>query len=96
MVGFREYQEVKDHVGSGDLSTIEGTIVNVAWVCNMSSQRFVVSTLQFGSETCLPTPGFSPGSLLQPRVKNGMYARVTFFDSSWKERVITRFEVKAP
>ena len=94
VVSWREYSETRWHVAAHDVRYAEGSVVNVKWRCNGTLQTFAIDEIQFQGSNCFLSPGFVPGFLGIPSVREGMFARAEYFDASWGERVITKFEVR--
>jgi hypothetical protein len=89
-----QYVEVAGAVMNGRVQVAEGTVVNFA-----GAQRgkpvevFELGGQQFAYDYGLLKPGYNATQLWGGHLRDGQRVRVTYYDASWNERVITKVEV---
>ena len=89
-----QYAEVAGAVIEGRVRVAEGTVQNFA-----SAQRgqpieaFECGGQQFSYGYGLLKPGYNATRLWGGRLRDGQRVRVTYYDASWNERVITKVEI---
>jgi hypothetical protein len=85
--------ETAASIADGRLSFVEGVVRNVSQQCRDGGQEFSIDSTRF-PVNCGFGPGFVPGMPWTTPVRDGMHARVTYFDASWGRRIIVRFEIR--
>ena len=89
-----QYVEVAGAVMNGRVQVAEGTVANFA-----GAQRgkpvevFELGGQQFAYDYGLLKPGYNATQLWGGHLRDGQRVRVTYYDASWNERVITKVEV---
>ncbi|MBI1210336.1 MAG: hypothetical protein GC190_02640 [Alphaproteobacteria bacterium] len=89
------FLETSRAVDSAHVITVEGRVHDLRVVCK-DRQTYVVGDTAFTyPDSCPPTPGFVQAPKWSAAaLREGTQARVTYFDSSWGERVVTKVEVQ--
>jgi hypothetical protein len=89
-----QYVEVARAVGDGRVQVAEGTVSNFnAAQRGQPVEAFELSGQQFTYDYGLLKPGYNATQLWGGRLRAGQQVRVTYYDASWNERVITKIEV---
>jgi hypothetical protein len=89
-----QYLEVASAVHDGRIQVVEGTIVNFAQAARRHPiETFELGGQQFSYRDTLLSPGYSGTQLFGGGVRDGMRARVAYYDASWHQRVITKLEI---
>ena len=89
-----QYLEVARAVSDGRVQIAEGTVQNFAGAQRgQPVEAFVLGGQQFSYNYGLLKPGYNYTQLWGGRLRDGQRVRVTYYDASWNERVITKVEV---
>ncbi|MBI1210601.1 MAG: hypothetical protein GC190_04000 [Alphaproteobacteria bacterium] len=89
-----QYVEVARAVINGRVQVAEGTVSNFAGAQRgQPVEAFQLGGQQFSYDYGLLKPGYNATQLWGGHLRDGEHVRVTYYDSSWNERVITKVEV---
>ena len=89
-----QYVEVADAVGDGRTQVAEGMVTNFAGAQRgQQTEAFELGGRQFSYSYGLLKPGYNATQLWGGRLRDGQQVRVTYYDASWNERVITKVEI---
>ena len=89
-----QYIEVARAVGEGHVQVAEGTVTNFSGARRgQGLEAFELGGRQFSYSYGLLKPGYNATQLWGGRLRPGQRVRVTYYDASWNERVITKLEV---
>jgi len=89
-----QYVEVAGAVMNGRVQVAEGTVSNFAGAQRgQPTEAFELGGQQFAYDYGLLKPGYNATQLWGGRLRDGQHVRVTYYDASWNERVITKVEV---
>ena len=88
------YLEVARAVIEGRVQVAEGTVENFAGAQRgRPVEAFDLGGQQFSYGCGMLKPGYNATRLWGGRPREGQHVRVTYYDASWNERVITKVEV---
>jgi len=89
-----QYVEVAGAVMNGRTQTAEGMVTNFAGAQRgQGTEAFELGGRQFSYSYGLLKPGYNATQLWGGRLRDGQQVRVTYYDASWNERVITKVEI---
>jgi hypothetical protein len=89
-----QYVEVAQAVVQGRVQVAEGTVTNFNGAQRgQPTEVFELGGQQFSYDYGLLKPGYNATQLWGGRLREGQHVRVTYYDASWNERVITKIEV---
>jgi len=92
-VAATQHRETVNRVSDGRVSLVEGVVHSVSQQCRDGGQEFSVNSVKFPAD-CGIGPGFVPGMPWAKPIHEGLYARVSYFDASWGQRIIVRLETR--
>ncbi len=88
-----QYLEVARAVRDGHVQIAEGTVSNfVQAQRSHPTETFDLSGLRFACRDWLLSPGCTATHVWGGGLRDGLRLRVTYYDASWNERVITKLE----
>jgi hypothetical protein len=89
-----QYVEVASAVVNGRTQVAEGAVTNFSGAQRgQPTEAFELGGRQFAYNYGLLKPGYNATQLWGGRLREGQHVRVTYYDASWNERVITKVEV---
>ena len=89
-----QYFEVARAVSDGRVQTAEGAVTNFSRADRHHAvEAFEIGGQQFSYHYGLLNPGYGSPQQLGGALREGLRARVTFYDASWHERIITKLEI---